>query len=143
MDARTDIYGLGIVAYEMVTGTKPFVAETTKDLLDLHLHTDIPDPSEIVPHLPAELRRFIMKASRHDPDRRYQNAAEALEEIKPLTNGIVSAGRQLPPEKQKMTNLFLMYKDRDQQAVTRLMEEFSAKAARLGIVLKVSDVHDV
>jgi hypothetical protein len=96
-----------------------------------------------VPDLPEELRRFIMKASRADPDRRYQNVGEALEEIRPLATKISTPGRRDPLEKQKMTNILLMYRDRDQQALTRLMEEFSAKAAELGIVLKVSDLHDL
>ena len=143
VDERTDIYGLGFVAYEMVTGAKPFQAETVKDLLDLHLHRDIPDPVERVPDLPEGLRRFIMKASRADPDRRYQNVGQVLEEIRPLATRTVSAGRRVPPEKQKMTNIFLMYGEGDQQALTRLMEEFSAKASELGIVLKVSDLHDM
>lgn len=143
VDERTDIYGLGVVAYEMVTGAKPFQAETVKDLLDLHLHRDIPDPVERVPDLPEGLRRFIMKASRADPDRRYQNVGQVLEEIRPLATRTVSAGRRVPPEKQKITNIFLMYGEGDQQALTRLMEEFSAKASELGIVLKVSDLHDM
>jgi len=143
VDERTDIYGLGVVAYEMVTGAKPFQAETIKDLFDLHLHRDIPDPAERVPDLPEELRRFIMKASRSDPSQRYQNTGEVLEEIRPLATRIIATGRRVPLEKQKMTNIFVMYREGDQQALTRLMEEFSTKAAQLGIVLKVSDLHDM
>jgi hypothetical protein len=96
-----------------------------------------------VPDLPDELRRFIMKACRVDPGRRYQNVGEALEEIKPLAGKTGSAGRHLAPEKRKMTNILLIYKNRDQQALTRLMEEFSSKASELGVVLKVSDLHDM
>ncbi len=143
VDERTDIYGLGVVSYEMVTGAKPFQAEAIKDLFDLHLHQDIPDPAERVPDLPEELRRFIMKASRTDPARRYQNIGEVLEEIRPLATRVSATGRRVPLEKQKMTNIFVMYREGDQQALTRLMEEFSAKAAQLGIVLKVSDLHDL
>jgi len=127
----------------MVTGEKPFRAETVKDLLDLHLNQDIPDPADRVPDLPDELRRFIMKAGQSNPGRRYQNVGEVLEEIRPLATEIRSIGRRFPHEKQKMTNILLMYMDRDQQALTRLMEEFSAKAAELGIVIKVSDLHDL
>ena len=140
---RTDIYGLGEVAYEMVTGAKPFRAETVKDLLDLHLNQDIPDPADRVPDLPDELRRFIMKAGRSDPGRRYQNVAEVLEQIRPLATEIRSTERPVPPEKQKMTNILLIYRDGDQKALTRLMEEFSAKASKLGVVLKFSDLHDI
>ena len=92
VDERTDIYGLGAVAYEMVTGAKPFRAETVKGLLDLHLNQDIPDPADLVPDLPDELRRFIMKAGRSNPDRRYQNVAQVLEEIRPLAMRIRSDG---------------------------------------------------
>jgi CRP-like cAMP-binding protein len=143
VDERTDIYGLGILAYEMVTGAKPFQAEKVRDLFDLHLRKDIPDPAERVAGLPEELRQFIRKASRSDPARRYQHVEEILEEIRPLARRIGLAGRHSRAEKQRMTNLFLLYRERDRQALTRLMEDFSAKAAELGVVLKVSDLHDL
>jgi hypothetical protein len=84
-----------------------------------------------------------MKASRADPGRRYLNMGEVLEEIRPLATKTISAGRRVSLERQKMTNIFLMYREADQQALTQLMEEFSAKAAELGIVLRVSDLHDL
>ncbi len=143
VDKRTDIYGLGVVAYEMVTGKNPFKANTVKEEMDLHLERDIPDPAEIFPDLPEELRRFIMKASRCDANLRYQNVKQAIAELKPLADRLGLTGKPLSPEKQKMTNLFLIYKEEHQKEITRLIEEFSAKARELEIVLKISDFHDI
>ncbi len=143
VDRRTDIYGLGIVAYEMVTGKNPFKADTVKGEMDLHLTLDRLDPAERLPDLPEELRRFIMKASRCDANQRYQEVKQALEELKPLADRLGLTGKHLSPEKQKMTNLFLLYKEEHQKELTRLIEEFSAKAQELDIVLKISDFHDI
>ncbi len=141
VDERTDIYGLGIVAYEMVTGMRPFRGENTKAILDLHLNTDIPDPSEIVPDLPEELRTFIMKAGRCDPALRYEDVNQAMEVIKPLGKRMGLTGKHAFLEKQMMTSIVLLHKEEHQHELTRLMEEFGKKAKELGVTLRISDFH--
>ncbi len=84
VDERTDIYSLGITAFEMVTGRKPFEGNSVKSLMDMHIKVGIPDPEEMVPGLPEALRRFIIKACHRDPGQRYQDADQALNDLLPL-----------------------------------------------------------
>lgn len=143
VDPRTDIYALGITAYEMVTGQRPFPEDDLKSLLDLHLSHNIPDPARIVPDLPALLRDFIVKAGRRNPAERYQNVAEAIEDLQPLVREFGLTNKDLFMEKRKMASLFLIYKDEHQLALKELMDDFSTKAQSLGIVLKAADFRDL
>jgi tRNA A-37 threonylcarbamoyl transferase component Bud32 len=139
VDPRTDIYALGITAYEMLTGQRPFPEGDLKSLLDMHLSCDIPDPAQIVSGLPALLRDFIIKAGRCNPAERYQNVAEAMQDLKPLVSEFGLTNRDLSMEKRKMASLFLIYKDEHQLALTELMDDFSTKVQDLGIIIKAAD----
>jgi class 3 adenylate cyclase len=80
VDARCDLYSLGVVAYEMLTGTKPYVAATARELLELHINAP-------VPVLAAEHRRLqpvLEKMMAKDPARRYESAAALLDALKRL-----------------------------------------------------------
>jgi len=141
--ARTDIYALGITAYEMVTGRQPFQAENLQKLLDLHLTRDIPDPAEIVPQLPDELRSFIIKAGRCDAGRRYTDADQALQDLYPLIRRSGLIHNHLTIEKQKMSTLFFVYNRKNQLELNRLVEEFTSKARKLGVKVKLADFKDL
>ncbi|MBC8178863.1 MAG: protein kinase [Deltaproteobacteria bacterium] len=84
VDQRTDIYSLGISAYEMLTGKRPFPEENIDALMDIRCKEEIPDPAAIVPDLPEELRGFVLKACRRRPEKRYQDVGEALKDLQPL-----------------------------------------------------------
>jgi len=143
VDPRTDIYALGITAYEMVTGQRPFPEDNLNSMLDLHLSHNIPDPGQIIPDLPKILRDFIIKAGRCKPAERYQNVAEAMEDLQPLVIEFGLTNKGLSMEKRKMASLFLIYKDEQQLALTELMNDFSTKVQNLGIVLKAADFRDL
>jgi CRP-like cAMP-binding protein len=143
LDERTDIYALGITTYEMVTGKRPYPEDSIGKLWNMHLNQDIPDPTKLVPDLPAVLRDFIIKACRRDPAMRYQNMAEALEGLKPLARELKLTKKDTFMEKRKMATLFLIYKDEHQLALKELMDDFSTKVQNLGIVLKAADFRDL
>jgi tRNA A-37 threonylcarbamoyl transferase component Bud32 len=143
VDQRTDIYAMGITAYEMLTGVRPFPEDELPMLVDMHLKRDIPDPGEMVPELPDELRAFVVNCCRCGPDQRYKDVSQAMKDLRPLAKryGVTSKHRSL--ERRKMTNLFVIYGDHQQMELNRLMEEFGAKVQELGAILKISDLQDV
>jgi serine/threonine protein kinase len=140
---RTDIYSLGISAFEMVTGTKPFSEKDLKFLHSTSYNRKIPDPADFVPDLPKELSRFILKATQPDPEQRYQDAGQAMAGLRPLIKDPGVTKNNLFFEKRKMSTFFLIYKDEEKLALNQLMDEFSNKVQKLGIELKVADFRDV
>ncbi|MBC8507642.1 MAG: serine/threonine-protein kinase [Anaerolineales bacterium] len=76
VDHRTDIYSLGIMLYELVTGDVPFRANTPMAIVIKHITAPIPPPRTINPKIPEALERIILKATSKSPDNRYQSADE-------------------------------------------------------------------
>ena len=87
VDARSDIYALGVMAYEMITGESPFQGKSVIETMTMRLRTDPIEPQRIRVDCPAELSAIVMKALRRDPKERYQRAAEVLEDLKKLGMG--------------------------------------------------------
>ena len=138
MDQRTDIYALAIMAYEMVTGQRPFPEDDLQQMMRLHLEKDIPDPSDLSTGLPPELSRFIVKAGRCDPDRRYQNVQQIVDDLMGLINmSELMPGKHLP-EDQENTAILVAHHDRRQEEIDLLLSEFSQRARQLGVEFKIT-----
>jgi serine/threonine protein kinase len=139
LDQRTDIYALGITAFEMITGRRPFPEDNARNRLNMHLECEIPDPCDLLPNCPSSLRDFIMKACRRLPDERYQSATEALKDLHRIGEEIHLPDRIPAAEPPNMASLVLVY-DNDQQAqFKKLMDKIRANAKVLGISIKAAD----
>lgn len=82
VDGRSDIYSLGIVMFEMVTGRVPFDGDTTVAVALQHLQEEIARPSIYAPDLPISFEKIILKCTQKIPDRRYQTIEELLTDIR-------------------------------------------------------------
>lgn len=82
VDARTDIYSLGAVMYEMLAGRKPFQSDTPDKLLQLVAYKAPRAPNEIDPNIPLMLSDIVMKAMSKRLERRYQTAEEMMHDLK-------------------------------------------------------------
>jgi serine/threonine protein kinase/predicted Zn-dependent protease len=88
VDARTDIFSLGVVIYEMVTGRTPFAANSTSEAFANLINRD-PEPMSRYTHdVPEELQRIVSKMLRKDPDERYQTAKGLLADLRELKERI-------------------------------------------------------
>lgn len=110
--ARSDVYSLGVLAYEVITGVRPFVADTYEALMVAH-HTAVPkDMTSYRPDLDSRVKRVIAKAMSRDPDQRFAHArdfAEAFAAVvnlatdDPVVDGPPSTGRasRRPTDRQE------------------------------------------
>jgi tRNA A-37 threonylcarbamoyl transferase component Bud32 len=84
LDARSDVYSLGAVLFEMVTGRPAFVGLADDQLLTAHVQVPVSDPREHVPELPAELAEVILRCLRKNPGERYRDGAQVAAELQAL-----------------------------------------------------------
>ena len=81
IDGRSDIYALGVILYELITGRKPFEAATPMAVLVKHAHDPLPRPTEYIPDLPPSIEYTLSKALSKEPDHRYQDMSSLRETL--------------------------------------------------------------
>jgi serine/threonine protein kinase len=139
-DERSDLYSLGIVFYEMLTGYTPFDADTPLAILMKHLNDPLPLPRQIDPTLPSALEHIVLKVLAKDPEDRYQDTDEmiaALEEVMPEElpegpRGVVPPPHGFDPKavfsgaaRRQITDQFFTQQDTDPDLARTLERERS------------------
>ena len=90
-DPRSDVYAVGILLFEMLTGVKPYDGETAIQVAYRHVHDDVPPPSTLVHDLPPELDALVARATSRDPDGRPDDARRFLAEVTQVRRGLSDA----------------------------------------------------
>ncbi|GAG29635.1 unnamed protein product, partial [marine sediment metagenome] len=99
IDQRSDIYSLGVILFEMVTGRVPFEGETPLSVAMKHKSEKPPDPREFNAQIPEDLSRVILRCMEKNKEKRYQGAEEFLSELNNIESGLPTTERIIPKRK--------------------------------------------
>ncbi len=123
-DARSDVYSLGVLLFELATGRLPFPASTLTEARRYHGETPVPLPRSIREDLPEELEKVILKSMEKDPSKRYQKSSALAEALKGADIG-ASTAVAAPTALQGAVSLFTQYQQSlVEQRGASIFEEF-------------------
>ncbi|MGA0112707.1 MAG: Stk1 family PASTA domain-containing Ser/Thr kinase [Candidatus Nanopelagicaceae bacterium] len=97
-DARSDVYSLGIVLFELLTGQKPYQGEDPVQIAIRHVNDRVPAPSTLNPNISPEVDELVLKATDINPDKRPKDAGELQESLRTLSEKLDPKRRQLSLE---------------------------------------------
>jgi tetratricopeptide (TPR) repeat protein len=92
VDHRADLFSLGVVLFELLTGRMPFEGAATTEIVDRILHETPPPPSRYAPHVPGALDAVVARSLEKDPDFRYQHARDLARDLRQIAEDMDSAG---------------------------------------------------
>jgi serine/threonine protein kinase len=107
VDWRSDLYALGILAYEMLTGISPFRGDSVYATMTKRLKSDPKRPTELRPECPEQLSTIVLKAMARDPELRYQSAAEIYNDLKEFMPDVVERSRAAMPTGARASGVYV------------------------------------
>lgn len=87
VDGRSDVYGLGVIIYQMLTGQQPYSADTPMGVVLKHITEPVPEILNLIPDMPAEVDELIKKALAKDKNKRYENTIELAKALNKIGLG--------------------------------------------------------
>jgi serine/threonine-protein kinase len=97
IDLRTDLYAVGVLLYEMLTGELPYTGLSITGIVERVLSEPFPSPRELIPAIPPALERVILTATARDRNERYHSASALAEALRPFRSAEDAAGQPPPP----------------------------------------------
>jgi serine/threonine protein kinase len=98
-DARSDVYAVGILAYELITGTTPFTGDNPLTVAYQRMDHDVPPPSAAISGVPRQFDEFITRATARNPDERFVDAAEMAEDLDAIAQELALPKFRVPAPK--------------------------------------------
>ena len=134
VDQRSDIYSLGVILYEMITGRVPFEGETPLSVAVRQKTEAAPDPRKSNAQVPEDLSRLILKCLEKDKERRYQNADELRANLEKIEKGIPTTERPIPKRKTVTSKPITVTLSREKLLIPTLIIAIVAIAAVIWFV---------
>jgi len=111
LDHRADLYAVGVLAYEMLTGVPPFAGDSPQQLISAHLTRPVERPERLRPSVPPAASALVMRCLEKRPADRWQSADELLRQIDALLAGVVTTGAGIWVERELVAGTFRIGED--------------------------------